>query len=257
MIRKLGRLPHDRALLARLPTVAPQPAVLRDVPAVVDWSRDVALESWGMCGNDVLGDCTCASVAHAIALWQSYCPSITFMTDREVVTLYSAVSGYDPGRPETDQGARCADVLQRWMKQGVACAGSIDLLSAFATVDPRNHAHVRAALWAMGAVYAGVLVHEAQESEAVWSDLTSSIVGGHCVLLVAADNDGLTCVTWGELRRMTWTWWDACAEEAYALLSPRWLAAGRAPQGFPVAALLAKMSLLASEPALDVPTEAA
>lgn len=78
----------------------------------------------------------------------------------------------------------------------------------------------------------------------------------HCVLLVAADNDGLTCVTWGELRRLTWTWWDACAEEAYALLSPRWLAAGRAPQGFSVAALLAKMSLLASGPTLDVQTDA-
>jgi hypothetical protein len=246
MNRKLGRLPHDRALFAQLPTVAGHLAALQDVPAVVDWSRDVAPGSWGMCGNDVLGDCTCAAVAHAIALWQSYCPPVTFLTDQEVVAFYSAVSGYNPGRPETDRGARCADVLQRWMRQGVACAGGVDLLAAFATIDPRNHAQVRAALWAMGAVYAGVLLHEAQESEAVWSDLTGSIVGGHCVLLVAADHNGLTCVTWGELRRITWAWWDACAEEAYALLSPRWLAAGRAPQGFPVAALQAEMSVFAA-----------
>jgi hypothetical protein len=246
MNRKLGRLPHDRALFARLPAVASHLAALRNVPTVVDWSREVAPGSWGMCGNDVLGDCTCAAVAHAIAVWQSYCPPVTFLTDPEVVAFYSAVSGYNPGQPETDQGARCADVLQRWLRQGVACAGGIDLLSAFATIDHLNHTYVRAALWAMGAVYAGVLLHEAQESEAVWSDLTSSVAGGHCVLLVAADDDGLTCVTWGELRRMTWGWWDACAEEAYALLSPRWLAAGRAPQGFPAAALQAEMRMLAA-----------
>jgi hypothetical protein len=154
-----------------------------------------------MCGNDVLGDCTCAAVAHAIALWESCCPPVTFLTDQEVVALYSAVSSYDPKRPENDQGARCADVLQRWIRQGVACGGSVDLLSAFGTIDSHNHAHVRTALWAMGAVYAGVLLQEAQESEAVWSDPTSSVVGGHCVLLVAADEDGLTCVTWGKLRR--------------------------------------------------------
>lgn len=118
------------------------------------------------------------------------------------------------------------------MTRGVACAGTVDLLSAFATIDPRNHTHVRTALWAKGAVYAGVLSHEAQESEAVWSDLTSSVVGGHYVLVVAVDNDGPTCVTWGELRRKTWAWWDACAKEAYALLSPRWLEAGRIRRGF-------------------------
>ncbi len=245
MSRKLGRLPHDRALFARLPKAAPHLAMLEDGPAVVDWSRGVALGSWGMCGNDVLGDCTCAAVAHAIVLWESYCPPATFLTDQEVVTLYSAVSGYASGRPETDQGARCADVLQHWTRQGVACAGSIDLLSAYTTIEPSNHAHVRAALWAMGAVYAGVLLHEAQESEAVWSDLTSPVLGGHCVLLVGADNDGLICVTWGELRRMSWAWWDVCAEEAYALLSLCWVQAGRAPQGFLVTALQAEMRAVA------------
>lgn len=93
MNRKLGRLPHDRAVLTRLPTAAPQLAVLQDVPTVVDWSRDVAPGNWGMCGNDVLGDCTSAVVAHAIALWRSYCPPVTFLTDRGVVAFYSAVSG--------------------------------------------------------------------------------------------------------------------------------------------------------------------
>ncbi len=248
MTRRLGRLPHDPWLLARLPKAAPHldAVAASQLVQAVDWSRGVAPESWGMCGNDVLGDCTCAAVAHAIALWESYCPPVSFMTDPEVVALYSAVSGYVPGNEATDAGARCADVLERWRAEGVECAGALDRLSAYATIEPKRHDHVLAAIWAMGCVYAGVLLHEAQESEALWSDLTTPVLGGHCVLLVAADDDGLTCVTWGELRRMSWAWWDACSEEAYALLSPRWLAAGRGPQGFPVAALQAEMRALAA-----------
>ncbi len=253
---KLGRLPHDAATLARLPQAAPHlDAAAPGCPSVIDWSRDVALGAWGVFLNDQLGDCTCAAVAHAIILWSATASPVggapcRWPNSRDVLALYEAVAGYVPGRSETDRGARCADVLAHWCQCGIGCDGAMDRLAAYAVIDPRNHAHVRTALWALGAVYAGVLLHEAQETEAVWSDLSSPVMGGHCVLLVAADNDGLTCVTWGELRRMTWGWWDAAAEEAYALLSPNWLAAGRAPQGFPAAALQAEMLALSARPGM-------
>jgi hypothetical protein len=44
MSRKLGRLPHDRALFARLLTVASHLAVLPDAPAVVSGAET---QLWG------------------------------------------------------------------------------------------------------------------------------------------------------------------------------------------------------------------
>ena len=246
-MKKLGRIPHDPAMLARLPQAGLHlDAVLPDAPPVVDWSRDVAPQAWGMCLNDAIGDCTCAAVAHAIVAWSAITSSFQAKpywtpSDADVLALYRAVSGYVPGQLETDQGARCADVLALWQRQGVECAGTLDKLAAYATIDPRNHAHLRAAVWSFGCVYAGVMLHQAQMTEAVWSDLSSQVRGGHCVLLVGADDTGPLCVTWGELRRMTWAWWDAATDEAYALLSDRWMHSNRAPPGFKLTALLEDM----------------
>ncbi len=60
--------------------------------------------------------------------------------------------------------------------------------------------------------------------------------GGHAVPVIAYDASGLTCITWGALKRMTWAFWDAYCDEAYACLSRDW-AAARAPSGFDWAAL--------------------
>lgn len=261
MTFKLGRLSHDPVLYAKLPYAGPHlEAVLPATPAVVDWSRNVAPGDWGVCGNappgfpfapDGIGDCTCAAVAHAIELWESLCPPLTMMPDNDVLALYSMVSGYKPGDPSTDNGAQCAMVLSQWLTDGIPCAGELDRLSAFATIDPKNHDHIRAAIWAFGAVYAGVRLdstdEEAFAAGEAWGTMAGnnpSVLGGHCILLVGADNSGMTAVTWGTTQRLTWEWWDGSADEAYALLSPRWLAAGKTPAGFPLDALLAEMTRL-------------
>ena len=59
--------------------------------------------------------------------------------------------------------------------------------------------------------------------------------GRPCGAVIAYDARGLTCITWGALKRMTWAFWDAYCDEAYACLSRDW-AAARAPSGFDWAA---------------------
>ena len=54
--------------------------------------------------------------------------------------------------------------------------------------------------------------------------------------VIAYDASGLTCITWGALKQMTWAFWDAYCDEAYACLSKDW-AAAKAPSGFDWAAL--------------------
>jgi hypothetical protein len=48
----------------------------------------------------------------------------------------------------------------------------------------------------------------------------------------------LTCVTWGQLKKMTWAWFEKYCSEAYALVSKDWLnASGISPNGFDLATL--------------------
>lgn len=41
--------------------------------------------------------------------------------------------------------------------------------------------------------------------------------------VVAYDSRSLTVVTWGALQTMTWGFWAAYCDEAYAILSPDYL----------------------------------
>jgi hypothetical protein len=47
--------------------------------------------------------------------------------------------------------------------------------------------------------------------------------GGHAIPVVAYDARGVTVVTWGALQRMTWSFWEAYCDEAYAILSKDYL----------------------------------
>ncbi len=69
--------------------------------------------------------------------------------------------------------------------------------------------------------------------------------GGHAVEVVAYDEHGLTCVTWGALQRMTWAFFDAYCDEAFAILSDDWADdAGKTPTGFDMAALREDLAAL-------------
>ena len=104
-----------------------------------------------------------------------------------------------------------------------------------------------------GGLYAGVALPVSAQRQTGWTwDVTSATPkdfgswGGHAIPIVAYDSAGLTCVTWGTLQKMTWAFWDAYVDEAYACLTPDWIAAdGKAPSGFDLASLQADLSLIA------------
>ena len=49
--------------------------------------------------------------------------------------------------------------------------------------------------------------------------------GGHCVYVVAWNNTGPICITWGARQQMTWAFWDKYCDEAYGIVQDRasWL----------------------------------
>lgn len=69
--------------------------------------------------------------------------------------------------------------------------------------------------------------------------------GGHAVPVLAYDSEGLTCITWGAKKQMTWEFFSRYCDESYAPLSPDWLnAQGTDPAGLDRAQLRADLSEL-------------
>lgn len=236
---KLGkrRARHD----PRVPMLSKYTTRLPAPPAQEDYGSK--LSHLGMMLNDKLGDCTCAAVGHVIQEWTTYAQKKPLvLPDDTIEQLYEAVGGYVPGQPSTDNGAVEVDVLNYWLANPVQ--GNV--LQAYAAVEPGNHNGIKDAVYIFGNAYIGLQLPVSAQTQDVWAVPPGGAVGpgapgswgGHAVPAVGYDARGLTVITWGALKRMTWQFWDAYCDEAYALLSPDWIeATGKAPPGFDLAQL--------------------
>lgn len=224
----LGKLEvkHDPRNLM-LATYIDDAVALPAVPAAIDWSQKVA--TWPMYGNDTLGDCTCAAVGHMEEAWSANAGHANVPPDQAVLDLYWATG-------KTDTGRYCLDILNYWQSTGF---DNGDKLTAFAQIDVKNQPHVEFACWAFGGAYIGVqLPKSAQGQKDEWTvttgaDAKAGSWGGHCVNLVDYSATGPTCVTWGRLMPMTWEFFAAYCDEAYAAISTDFISAsGQNPAGF-------------------------
>jgi hypothetical protein len=222
------------------PEIAPPPAsvdVLGRVYKDLKISDPAAL--FPMDGNDSLGDCTIAGLAHAITTYRGLVSSRkVIMSKRDVVKLYFHLTG------GVDSGLNELDVLNYWRKNVV----NGDQIWGFASIDPKNHTHVQQAIQLFGGVYLGFQVQQncIQEFDGrtPWTPgpLTTD---GHAVFAVGYDQNGVTVLTWGNTQQGSWAWWDECVDEAYAILPPEAKAPGFAP-GLDTAQLQADLEAVAS-----------
>ena len=222
---------HDARTL-RFSTYAKE---LPPIPAAIAWGA--AVKDWPMLGNNRFGDCAFAGAAHieqqfAGANGKSFVPA-----EADVLNDYSAVTGFDPDKPYTDRGTFLLDALNYWRKTGVCGGRKIDAYVMAKHDDPDQ---IRAAIYLFGAAYVGVQLPMSAFDQKVW-DIQGSMfnpdnkpgsAGGHCVCLVGYDADGPICITWGQVKRMTWRWWLQYADEAYACVSHNWYPTGIAPNNF-------------------------
>lgn len=238
---KLGkkRPRHD----GRVPRLARYMQAMPTAPAALDYSGK--LTTLGMMRNDELGDCTCAAVGHGIQVWTSQASNEQTISDNDVVALYERF-GYNPANPATDQGAVENDVLTSWLKVPVA-GHKID---AYAAIDPANASEVKAAIYLFGYAYIGLALPNSAQNQDVWDVPAGGSQGagepgswgGHAVIVIGYDDQHLTCITWGALKKMTWAFWNTYCDEAYAILSPDWKGA----EGFDYSALTADVQALAT-----------
>ena len=191
-----------------------------------------------MDGNDTLGDCTIAAVAHAITAYRGLIGTEKLMSTQAVVKLYMHLTG------GVDSGLNELDVLNYWRQHSV----SGDKILAYASINHTNHTHIQQAIQLFGGVYLGFQVQQncLQEFNAgqPWTPgpLTQD---GHAVFAVAYDSTGVTVLTWGNTQKATWAWWDECVDEAYAILPQEAKAADFVP-GFNFGQLQADLGTVAN-----------
>ena len=192
-----------------------------------------------MDGNERLGDCATAALAHAITVQRALAGNETrIMAEQEVMKLYLRLTG------GLDSGLDELRVMSYWRRH----ATNGDGILGFAKIDPKNHTHVQQAIQLFGGVYVGFQVQEncINEFDAKEPWMPGRLTHhGHAVFAVGYDPELVTVLTWGNTQQGSWTWWDECVDEAYAIVPPEAKTPSFAP-GFNIAKLEADLNAVAS-----------
>lgn len=206
---------------------------------------------YGQMLNQEIGDCTCAAAGHMIQNWTGMAlGKATTVTDEDVLVLYEMASGYDPTTGENDNGAVELDVLRLWRNTGLGG----HRIWGWCDMEPRNHEHLKAAIFLFGGAYLGIAMPEAWQNAKVWAVPPCGLTGhgepgswgGHAVCAIAYNKLGPIVVTWGDLVQMTWGAFDAYVDEAHAVVSEDWLHTyGVSPTGLNLTQMQADLKALA------------
>jgi hypothetical protein len=241
---KLGKLPAATDVRTLALGRYVDTAVLPVPPPTLDLS--IAVAGWPMYANDRIGDCTVAAAGHMIEAWTAAGRGEAVeVSERSVLNAFDHVKLVDPLTGE--EGAVELDVLKYWRRVGIAR----HRIGAFARVSLHDHVLVRTGAYLFGGLYIGVQLPLTAQDQSVW-DWTHRLDGparpgswgGHSVDVVGYDERALTVVTWGQLKQMTWAFWDRYCDEAYCLLSRDFLDGDMAPNGFDLAALRRDLELV-------------
>ena len=212
------------------------------------WNNRQPPNGWGIYYNNAIGDCAIAGAGHAEDLW-----AYTFLDPSVILTTYEDATGYDPnaepdenGQNPTDKGTNLADFLGYWRTHGMGG----HKIAAYAHIDPDNTRVVKLAIELFGCVYIGVDLPSSAEQQFAdgqpWTVVDGdSIVGGHCVLPIAYDEDYVYVVTWAQVQPVAWSWWETYVSEVWLPVTQEWVGAnGESPEGIDVAGLNADFKSL-------------
>lgn len=240
---KLKPLPEKQAKLLKLAKYLT--ASLPPNPDTVDWLSKVT--NPGVMLNDQYGDCTCAGMGHGVQVWTANNGLQINVTDADVLKAYEEACGFNPADPSTDQGGVETIVLDYWRKTGIGG----HKIGAYVALEPGNEDHIKAAINLFGGCYIGAALPLTAQNQDVWrvamgqAGSEPGSWGGHCVWVGAYDHAGLTCITWGQIKKMSWDWWSVYTDESYACISADWVnGTTPAPNGFDIATLQADLNLV-------------
>jgi len=211
-----------------------------------DFGHD-QLPSWGMLGNDQYGDCVFAGAAHETMLWNAAAGRAVPFDDTAVLGDYSAVTGFTPTDPNTDQGTDMQVAASYRRKTGVADThGTRHQVSAYVALQVGNVKELLLAAYLFEAVGIGIRFPRSAMTQfnrgRPWSVVSGSpIEGGHYVPCVGSRKGQLLVVSWGRVQAMTTGFYRKYCDEAIVYLTAENLTGGKTVEGFDTAALTADL----------------
>lgn len=246
---RLGKLPAQRRLgVPALGDFLDKAAVWPSVPPQ-GWEAVVGSGDWGMLGNDTVGDCAIAGIMHLVQAQSANVGAELHSTSDQSLALYSAVTGYNPANPNSDQGTVLADLLAYVQKNGLemfdanGAVTTVDIVG-YAAVDITSLAQLRYATYIFGGTYLGINCPEECEN-----DLTNwnfgpnlPLAGGHCIARVGEGAAGGKIVSWGTVIPFSNNFWFNYGDEAWVVLTKAWVnAQAESPSGMDLDGLISAM----------------
>jgi hypothetical protein len=241
-------------------------AGLPTAPSAVDYSTpsSVAPVLADVMLNDQLGNCGIAGGYHIVGVETGNAGSAFHATSAEITADYSAIGGYVPGDPSTDQGIVLSDALTYWQTHGFA--NGTKLLGSL-EVNATNQAQAMAALWLFENLYLGLELPDTYTNPFpsgngfTWGPGTPDPSQGHCIIAYGYTPTGLLIDSWGLKGTLEWNAFEVlCAAsaggEAYVLLTPDQLAKGasKAPNNVAWSDIIADFDSLGGTVPIPAPT---
>lgn len=206
--------------------------------------------AWGMLGNDTVGDCVIAGAGHETMLWNREANKLVNISTANAISDYSAITGYNPKDPNTDQGTDMQVAASYRRKTGMLDANNArHKVAAYLAITPGNKLEVKQAVYVFSAVGIGIQFPASAMDQfnagKAWTVVYGSkIEGGHYIPAVGYDAKYVYVVTWGKLQPMSWQFFEKYCDEGVAYVSDEMLTNGKSLEGFSATQLASDLSEL-------------
>ena len=204
---------------------------LANPPAAI--SRPHPGFQWGMLANDRIGDCVIAMMLHSIEDFHldAGTPPPAF-TDADAISIYSAITGYDPSDPSSDRGTDESAAMRRWEHPGLKTSDDgTHTIVATVAVDPSNLNECRIAIDEFVDLQIGIALPISAQGQKEWTVVgdgksessAPGSWGGHGIPYREYDAETFKCVTWGAELLLTVPFHQDYAQEAHVVVTAEML----------------------------------
>jgi hypothetical protein len=186
-------------------------------------------------------------------LWCKEGGSAAEFTDENVLSDYSAVTGFNPRDPYSDRGTDMQEAASYRRKVGVVDShGSRHRIDSYVALQTGDLDDLIIATYLFGATGVGIMLPSQAEDKfdnaEIWDvDAHDRVVGGHYISVLGRNSKGnLLLVTWGRLHSMTPEFYKRYNDESVAYLSLERLKNKVSPEGFHIDKLTADLKAVGS-----------
>ena len=248
---KYGKTPARNAIEMKFSDHA-QPNLIR--PSSFGHDGLIKAGDWNMGGNDKYGSCVPTGGGNETRMWNYEAGVQTYIPTSATLSDYSAISGFDPSKPDTDNGCDMEAAAKYRRNVGLIDGhGKRHKIGAYLALDPGNLEQHLQAGWLFGAVGIGLEVPAYMERQFdagkpldVDPNEDPTSIGGHYAPMVGYRDGMIWVVTWAKVVPMTVAFLTKFSDEAITYVSSETLKGGYSPEGFDLPSLDQRLASLKS-----------